>query len=257
MAETLVGTTGWRCSGGRRADSGAMGRILVTEKIAERGLDRLRAAGPRGRPAARSERRAARRGGPGRPRPHHPLRHHRDRRRAGGGERSGRGRPGRHRARQRRHRCRHRPGRDGRQRAAVQHADHRRAHHGHAPGPGPQHPPGPRRARRRALGAVAVGGRRAGRQGARHRRPRADRQARGPAGVGLRDARDRPRPVRRTGAGPADQRRDAHPRRAGRRGRLPDPPRREDARDARDDRQGAAGQGQARACASSTSRAAA
>ena len=47
---------------------------------------------------------------------------------------------------------------------------------------GPQHPPGPRRADGRPLGALEVGGRRAGRQDARHHRPRPHRQARRPAG---------------------------------------------------------------------------
>ena len=39
--------------GGARPDSAPMARILVTEKIADGGLDRLRAAGPRRRPPAR------------------------------------------------------------------------------------------------------------------------------------------------------------------------------------------------------------
>ena len=53
------------------------------------------------------------------------------------------------------------------------------------------------------LGALAVGGRRAGRQDARHRRPRPHRQARRPAGPGLRHAPRRLRPVRVAPTGPA------------------------------------------------------
>ena len=47
-----------------------------------------------------------------------------------------------------------------------------------------------------------MGGRRAGRQDARHRRPRPHRQARGPAGAGLRHAARRLRPVRVAPSGP-------------------------------------------------------
>ncbi len=48
-------------------------------------------------------------------------------------------------------------GRDGGQRPAVQHPLGRRAHHGAAAGPGPQHPPGPRRAGAGPVGALASG----------------------------------------------------------------------------------------------------
>ena len=86
-----------------------MARILVTEPIADGGLDRLRAAGHEvDVPLEPHARRAARRGG-GRPGPDHPLGHHGDRRGARGGHRPGRGRPGRHRARQRRRGRGHRP----------------------------------------------------------------------------------------------------------------------------------------------------
>ena len=51
----------------------------------------------------------------------------------------------------------HRRGRDGGQRAAVEHPLGRRAHDGAAAGPGPQRPAGPRRARRRAGGSAAGG----------------------------------------------------------------------------------------------------
>ena len=76
-----------------------------------------------------------------------------------------------------------------------------RAHDGAAARPGPQRPPGPRRARRRSLGAQQVGGRRAGRQDARHRRPRPHRQARRRPGPRLRHAARRLRPVRVRRAG--------------------------------------------------------
>ena len=54
--------------------------------------------------------------------------------------------------------------------------------------------PGPRQPDRRALGALAVLGRRAARQDAGDPRLRAHRPARGPSRPGLRDARDRLRP---------------------------------------------------------------
>ena len=63
--------------------------------------------------------------------------------------------PGRHRPRQRRRRRGHPPGRDGRQRAAVQRPLRRRARHGPAAGPGPQHPPGRRRAEGRGSGSAS------------------------------------------------------------------------------------------------------
>ena len=61
----------------------------------------------------------------------------------------------------------------------------------------------------RPVGAPPVGGRRAGRQDARHRRPRPHRQAGRPAGAGLRHAARRLRPVRVGRAGPPDGRRAA------------------------------------------------
>ena len=99
---------------------------------------------------------------------------------------------------------------------------------------------------RRAVGALPVGGRRAGRQDARHHRPRAHRQARGPAGARLRHAAHRVRPVRRARPGPPARRRAGRPRTARRHGRLRHHPRRQDEGDRRPRRQGPAGQGQAR-----------
>ena len=72
---------------------------------------------------------------------------------------------------------------------------------------------------RRPLGAQPVGGCRAGRQDARHRRPRPDRQARRRPGPGVRDAPRRLRPVRLGRPGPADGRRAA----VARPGRSPRP----------------------------------
>ena len=134
-----------------------MARILVTEQIADGGLDRLRAAGHDVDVQLGAVARGAARDRQGRPRPHHPVGHHGHRRGARRRHRPRRGRPGRHRARQRRRRGRHRAGRDGRQRAAVEHPVGRRAHHGAAAGPGPQHPPGPRRARRTVGGSARSG----------------------------------------------------------------------------------------------------
>ena len=65
--------------------------------------------------------------------------------------------------------------------AGVEHRLGGRARRGAAARPGPQHPPVARGARRRSLGALEVGGRRAARQDARHRRARPDRGARRPA----------------------------------------------------------------------------
>ncbi len=65
-----------------------------------------------------------------------------------------------------------------------------------------------------------MGGRRAGRQDARHRRARAHRQARGPAGAGVRHAPGGLRPVRFRRPRSADERSNCSPRRA--RGRAAD-----------------------------------
>ena len=138
------------------------------------------------------------------------------------------------------------PRRDGRQRPAEQHRLGRRAHDGAAARPGPQRPPGPRRARRRALGAQPVGGRRARRQDARHRRPRAHRQARRRPRPRLRHAPHRLRPVRVGRARPPARRRAAAARPGRRRVRLPDDPPAEDGRDEGADR--------ARRCCSRRSR---
>ena len=170
-----------------------MARILVTEEIAEGGLDRLRAAGHEVDVRNGLSADELLTVDPGRPRPDHPLRDDRHRRRADRRRRPARRRAGRHRPRQRRRRGGDAPRRDGRQRAAEQHRLGRRAHDGAAAGPGPQRAAGPRRARRRTLGAQQVGGRRARRQDARHRRPRPHRQARRRPGPRLRHA-----PHRRT-----------------------------------------------------------
>ena len=74
----------------------------------------------------------------------------------------------------------------------VEHPLGRRAGHGPAAGPGPQHPPGPRRAGGRELGALEVGGRRAARQDPRRGGPRPGRLPGRPAGPGLRHAAGRP-----------------------------------------------------------------
>ena len=162
-------------------------------------------------------------------------------------------RAGRHRPRQRRRRRGHAAAGvmvvNAPQSNIVSAAEHTMAL---AARPGPQRAPGPRRAQGGPVGAVEVGGRRAGRQDARHRRPRPHRQAGRPAGAGLRHAPRRLRPLR--------QRRRARqmgvellpleqvvaeadfltihlPRTQG---------------DGRPRRQGAAGPGQAERCASST-----
>ena len=94
---------------GRPVSMGRMARILVTEEIAEGGLDRLRAAGHEvdvriGLVAGRAAR--GHRGAPG---ADHPLGDAGDRRGARGRLRPRRRRPGRHRARQRRRRRGHPP----------------------------------------------------------------------------------------------------------------------------------------------------
>ena len=134
-----------------------MARVLVTEAIADRGLERLRDAGHDVDVQLDLTPEALLGRDRGRPRPDHPLGHQGHRRGARRRHRPGRRRPGRHRPRQRRRRRRHRARRDGRQRAAVEHAVGRRAHDGAAAGPGPQRPPGPRRARRPAGGSGRSG----------------------------------------------------------------------------------------------------
>ena len=83
-----------------------------------------------------------------------------------------------------------------RQRAAVQCDHRRRAHDGAAAGARAQRPAGPRLADRRRVGALEVLRRRAVREDARDPRLRQDRPARGRARAGVRNARDRLRPVR-------------------------------------------------------------
>ena len=132
-------------------------RVLVTEKIAQSGLDLLTDAGhdvdvqegldPRG--AAGRHRR-----GPG---THHPLRHPGDRRGSRGRLLTPGGRPGRGRPRQRRCAGGDRTRGHGGQRAHLEHPLGGRTGHGAAPGPGPQHPPGPRRPGGRPVGALEVG----------------------------------------------------------------------------------------------------
>ena len=132
------------------------------------------------------------------------------------------------------------------ERAPVEHPLDRRAHDRDAARRRPERAAGPPGAHRRPVGALEVGGRRAGRQDPRHRRARAHRQARRAAGRRVRDADRRPRPLRGAGAGPAAQHRPAGAGRAGRGVRLRHPARREDPRDRRDDRRRLPGQGQGR-----------
>ena len=176
----------------------------------------------------------------------HPQRHPGHGRRPRGGHGARRGRPGRHRPRQRRRRRRHPQGRDGGQRPAVEHPLGRRARRRPADLPGPQRPAGRRRPEGGELAALEVGGRRASRQDAGHRRARPGRRAGGPAGAGLRDAPGRLRPVRERRAGPADGRRPAADGgRGGRPVRLPHHPPAPHPRDHGADRPGPAGPGQA------------
>ena len=82
-------------------------------------------------------------------------------------------RPGGRRPGQRRRRGGHPSRGDGGQRPAVEHRLRGRAHRRPAPGPGPERPTGACLDGRRALGPVAVPGRGAAGQDARHRRLRA------------------------------------------------------------------------------------
>ncbi len=149
------------------------------------------------------------------------------------------------RPRQRRRVGGDRAGDHGRQRAAVEHPLCRRAGDGPPARSGPQHPTGARRAGRREVGTVQVGGGRAPRQGPRHRRARPGRGARRAAGARLRDAPRRLRPVRLGRTRPphgrgADGSRGAH----GRIG-LRDGPPPEERRDDGADRQGPPREGEA------------
>ena len=92
-----------------------------------------------------------------------------------------------------------------------------------------------------------MGGRRAGRQDPRHRRPRAHRPAGGAAGPGVRDAARGLRPLRVARPGPADVGRAAPARAPGRGVRLRHHPPAQDQGHHRPVRQGAARPGQARA----------
>ncbi len=135
------------------------------------------------------------------------------------------------RTRQRRRRGRHQPRRDGGQRAAVERALGRRAHDRASPRAGPQHPPSPCRVARGAVGTRSLGGRRAQRQGARRHRPRPRRQARRATSARVRHAIARLRPVRGARARSPDERRPRHARAPdGRLGLRHDPPP-EDTRD--------------------------
>ena len=221
-------------------------RVLVTEKIAQSGLELLAEAGHEvdvreglsPDELLGADRRSAR--------AHHPLGHQGHGRGARGRHDAAGGRAGRRRARQRRRHGRHRARRHGRQRADVEHPLGGRAGHGAAAGPGPQHPPGPLRPGGGTLGALEVGGRRAARQDARRRRAGADRRARGPARPCLRDGAHRLRPLRVPGAGAGDGRAPRRHRGAGGAGGLRLHPHAEDARDGRPVRARPVGQGQAR-----------
>ena len=110
----------------------------------------------------------------------------------------------------------------------------------------------------RQVGALQVGGRRAARQDPRRHRPGQDRRARRPAGPGLRDAPGRLRPVHLRGARPPHGRRAGRPRRAARAERLHhDPPAQEQGDHQPARTRSRLHEDQARACASSTWRAAA
>ena len=126
----------------------------------------------------------------------HPLGNTGHRRRLGPGRRAVGDRSCRDRPRQRRCRRGHASRGDGRQRTAEQHHLRSRTHDGVVAGPGAQHPSGARRADRRSMGALAVGGRRARRQDTVGHRPRSHRQARCRSRQGLRYARRRLRPLR-------------------------------------------------------------
>ncbi len=208
-----------------------MARILVTEEIADGGLDRLRAAGHDVDVRLDLSPSDLLEVIPGAQRPDHPLGHRRDRRRARRRLRPDGRRSRRYRPRQRRRRGGHPPRRDGGQRPAEQHRVGRRAHDGVAAGLGPQRAAGARRARRRSLGAQPLGGRRTRRQDPRRRRPRPHRQARRRPGQGLRHAPRGVRPVRVGGPRQEDGRRAARPRPGDHRVRLPHDPPAEDARD--------------------------
>ena len=110
------------------------------------------------------------------------------------------------------------PGRHGGQRAAVEHPLHRRAHDGACCSPRPATSPRP------TPPSSPAGG--SGRSGRASSWPTRRSASSGSGRIGklvaqralrLRHAARRPRPVRVAGAGPADQRRAARPRRAGRR----------------------------------------
>ena len=223
-----------------------MARVLVTEKLAERGLKPLADAGHEVDVQLDLDPEALLGAIVGAHAPDRPLGHPGHRRRPRGGHRSHRGGPGRHRARQRRRRGGHPARRHGRERPRVERPLRRRARHGPAAGPGPQHPPGPRRAGGGEVGALEVGGGRAARQDPRRRRARPDRRPRGAAGARLRHAPVRVRPLRLARPGPAHGRRAALARRARGRVRLPHHPSAQDGGDGRAHRRRAPRQGQAR-----------
>ena len=147
--------------------------------------------GPPGRRATGAHPGRARRRGAGRGRSRHPLGDAGDSRGARRRARPDCRRAGGCGARQRRHPRRDTPGRDGRERAGVEHPLGRRARFRPVVGAGPQHSPGARRPRRGTLGALQVGGRRAARQDARDPRPGPRGLPGGPACRRLRDAADR------------------------------------------------------------------
>ncbi len=152
--------TAHRCRLGRPGPVGQtrpMARVLVTEKIADGGLDALRAAGHEVDVQTGLDPEQLLEGDPGGARPDHPVVHPGHRRGPRGRHRPRGRRPGRHRPRQRRRRDGHPARRDGGQRAAVEHPLDRRAHHGACCCPWPARAAGPRRAGRRPVGALQVG----------------------------------------------------------------------------------------------------
>ena len=192
-----------------------MPRVLVTEELAERGLDHMRAAGLEVdvRLGLSPEELVAAVPGAAALVIRSATQVTADVLAAGDGPRRRRARG--HRARQRRRRRGDPARRDGRQRAAVE-RDLRRGAGGRAAARhGPQHPAGRRRPQGREVEPLALVGGRAPRQDPRRRRPRPRRCARRPALPLVRHAPRRLRPVRERGAGaPARCRARARPRAA-------------------------------------------
>ena len=197
---------GFRAAGSQRGPAGRLSRravpmsengyrVLVKEKIADAGVELLRAA-LRRRRAHRHARGGAAGGDRRLRRDRDPLRHEAD----GRPDRARRppegDRPRRHRRRQRRRAGRHQARHHRRQRARVEHRRRRRAHDRDAARAGAQHPAGARLAEERQVGAQQVRRRGGVREDARDPRLRPDRPARRRARAGLRHGGHRLRPLR-------------------------------------------------------------